>query len=900
MELSRIFICIFLFYKHYSVIAVTETLTELKLISLNVIWREKISKQLIIVNNSTISFEDIMKEIDLKIGLFVNNETEENLQDILQFKSSSAMYTFLKCEYSSYIVNLLNYFFECIKVCESLNDADNGGCSTEVVKHFISIKKYLVSMMYNLINFMKLSPNLKLTDHSLIYSMLAINLFLGNAINYLDNSRSEDLEIGIKSDIDSNKIIIAQLSSLVNSFRCKHCLVKDYYYLNDVDRKKIEITLKKNNTVKTLLEEKSSQLTDYEDIGLKNVANLEMSTYSDDMYDPKYLLLEDIISIDGYSFISTLIVRGNDCSDVWLELKTVFEEAKNSGDIKIVFDCQILLIEVIKDLFYLQFIDTSIENNYTKVKNLLNEFEEFINKMVPKNYPTSNYNSIMEVRNSLHDELHSSGVFTGISGHSQLMLCKKPVIKTWGESKNIIKVVKNISMIALVKRILQLEYFSNFVEMFGLLSYEPNTLDNYSVLPANNIRRIENNFDQEMCNDLSKLRKSLFIFHMLLSTFSKVHENALDKNSVDDEEIVSATAVLCSTLTRLYKTYTNHEKIVQIVLPLVVRLKKSHKSFNEYLILRQVSLLSINLIECFEYANCATTKHSVDMYRNQVENLKKRKTENSTVQINSISVSAFFYLLFWNNKIHLLHELKKNTIAMTNKYRSIYLMTFNKFLPNVYFEGLTKSLVLEHSLWEGRMETAETVCEIMSQGVLDYKRLGKFILFVLKLTFSNVFKQILRIFFIHDTKDIEGVSYFSIIKTDIMHIKKLPYPDFIKTYVNNVFDVCLRVFGDSVIDEDSKEKCRCAITGQLKLFDPSQFNKVKLNVDEINDLIKIYKTKVEGENLFSSSNHHNHPYYVIHTSIKAAHILLKRILKAINDNEIFSNLSFSTCLVYGT
>lgn len=1023
-------------------------LSLLNSMSLKSSWRDYTSKQSIIVGNSIVPLSAVINEIYPGQDIFINYKTKKKQLSMLQIKSAKALYTALKCEFSSVIVNTLSYYINCYTICKNMNLK---GCRTEIIKHLVRAKKYFNYMIYNLINFIKISLNLKLTDHSLFYTLHAMNLFLNYAKNYfpdlevegdmnfkttsvddfkteevidsntnnnldsktesyqnskyenkkdaepnstatikvknytypkikndtefdaeneLDNTDTKNLrytednlssmregqendELGldtlfkvesdgsfvsntglnvntmsvanleiennknnnyeedlnsetdnkIVSDIDIKKVM-ARLCALANTFRCKHCLVTDYYYLTEKAKSEITQALE-NNTIKTLLDNKIiNSLKEHRDIGLISVKDIEVDIpdYEVDMYDSKYLLLGEIFKSNEYSFIPNLIVRWNNSPDVWVRLKTVFEEVEKSTDIKIIFDYQILIFDIIKDLFYIKFIGTCVDNNTNNVKQIFEELEEFINKIIPKNYPSKYFSPIIELRNSLYNELYSSKEFIGISDHSQSLLSKSPIIKTWGESFGIENIVKKISMTKLIEHITKLEHFRRFIDNFELLAYEPNTLGSYSVLQSN-IINIKKNSDNKICADLSKLRENLFLYHMLMSAFHKINEGTLDLNSLDDEEILPAKEAINKLMMYLYKTYEDHHEIMKIFMPLGARLKINNKSLDEISMIKQISLMNINIIEYFELNNCASPKYSIDMFHDRIENMKKT---NLKTQLNTLNVSIFFNNLYWTNKNYIIKLLQDNTkyYNIDSKFNKVYSTVFNQFLPNVYFRGFNNYLISECSMWDGLSEQSKYVRTLISENMLDYRYLANYALYVMKLTFSKVFNFILRLLPFLDSKD---TNYFLSAKSTIIQLKELPFPGSVKMYMHNVFDACLRIFENLIFNDQDKKRCQSIITNQLKSFDPFELETNKVTKNEtIIDIatVNIVETKQENDNekknaqtIIESSSHHEYPVDIFNESIKSVYIFLRHFLKTVNNNNIIAGFPFSTCLV---
>lgn len=96
-------------------------------------------------------------------------------------------------------------------------------CSNDHILHKLaSIKSHITKLIFNLFNFMNLSPNLEFSDQVLLKSLLTINLFLHHC-----KLPENNMQIKLKNDEFKIflKLLVVQMTNLIDRFRCKHCFI---------------------------------------------------------------------------------------------------------------------------------------------------------------------------------------------------------------------------------------------------------------------------------------------------------------------------------------------------------------------------------------------------------------------------------------------------------------------------------------------------------------------------------------------------------------------------------------------------------------------------------------------------------------------------------------------------
>lgn len=840
-------------------------ITRIKRIINEPIWKDNIIKQEIIVKNEVVI---------VKKALEVIIENSDCIEQPIPFdaliNATSALYTALKCKYSNLIVDLFRVYFEVVSLCRMFENTPKNyklsnkikACINIIFKSTVELKKYIVKFIYNLYNLMSLTPILKFTDQTLIKSLLSINLFLCNLqIYYADHQNGGDMNSTFH-EIDM-KIIIAQIINLIERFRCKNCLIDDYYGLNILTKNKIKDLILDINNEKSLDYYIGNMLKKfdiyYDDPTLYIFAEITTVFYVE-MYDPKNMLLKHIFD---YPFFKTLIVRWKNCH-CELELIKVYEEVAKSSDLQAIFDFQVLLIEVIRNIFHIKFIN----ENFISTKESLEALKMFINQIVPKNYPTSLYDSIKQLQILLLDHLQPEKSPAALTVSSKKLLRNLSIITTLKDdfkTNDIEDSVKKLPMKDFIHKIVSCREYKIFADIFKELSFESNILGDYDLNRIHYTGKTTEQYDnQKPCKDLSLLRKNLLLFQMLMRGFQQVHDDS--SNDFDIEIVRKAKSYIFDNLMHLYRTYMDQDEIRRIVLPLLIRFKYTLKKIDDYKMLPQVSIFYTNVIEKFELTNCLVyvQEYNLDIY---YEEVKQYQTRNLLMHESQIRISL--YKSLWNDRKRIMNDLKLNTSEyhMKDEKRDVYSMIVNQFIPivdtNYVHTGLSDPILFP---WNGFMTYDETINSAISQGIFDYQDLVRHQCFVMRWIISNILEIFLN-FIINLTSLIEILENM---KSHFIKFKYLPFPKSVKLHLRDIFHDFDSIFQDPSRKDIDKYKSN--ITEQLKLIRPSFDNytthslKEQINIKFI-DFILL-----------------NHVHF------------FKIFLKSINRSRIILDLSFSTCI----
>lgn len=853
------------------------------LISKLKIWKSSIINEKIIIDNRVEVTSSILKMMDLpQVISYIQPFDMAKLREI-SYRASNALYTALKCKYSHLIINFLHSLFECISFLENLLPIDSNPDANSklnndqflkkkyeilnnITESFVSVKEHVVKMIYNLYNFMGLSTNLKYTNQTLIKSLFSINLCLCHIKIYVDK-RADEVS-GIHSEIDLKKII-AQMITIVERFRCQNCRVENYYYFNKNKKSKINQVLQNPDDLKNLLKSNFYQIEKYDDnLHMDLIEHLmkKPKEFKIDMFDPKYVLLEDIFEIENRSIFPELRVRWENST---LKLYEVYEKVRKSYDIQILFKYQVFLIEVIQNMFYLQFINENGSSSPEGMTHLLEAFNDFINKIIPSNYPTNLFDPIKKLRNLLYNDLQSTKSSVSLSERSTILLRKYVIVVNMTlDNDNLYDIIKKISMKELIHNIAELDNFKCFTQIFQLFSYESNTLGDYNLNPTYDYPKLrQNTVNQNVCNDLFVLRKNLLLFDMLMIGFN--YKNIGCKGDPNDSNISKAKGQIFDSLMHLHNTYRDNEEIWRIILPLTIHFSYDHRSLNNYAMIHQVSLLNINLLEHFELNNCVSPKYSLNVYYD----LANLYPSTETIRMTKMMGPSFLYksLLFAEERIIEQieestedHRMSKIQKIINSKAANMFILHIDHFKLKTFF-------------WNGLMKNVESIYSEIPWSVIDYQKLVGIHLFVIKWNVHKVFYNLLKIIQIYDmvkekTNYKENLKYM---KNYLAQFKELPFPKSIKSHLRDIFHAFNSIILKEHFTEDNNDPHKTIIIKQLELLEviPMTYSKTPSNNTGYIYIIKAMLDSIQNNIEF-----------------------LKSILKSANNNQLISNIQFSTCV----
>lgn len=858
-----IYYCFYVSEVNSSTIDVYNAIT---ILSSNSIWKNSIEPVRLIENRKIVTAQNYQHEFNNLQSANINKNTNDK-SNLLVYKNLKAMYTALKCKYSNLIITTYLNFFDSITLCDNLavpEDENNDDlesrameitrkqkCIGHITENIIKLKTYIGRMVFNLMYFMTISPNLKSTDHTLIMSLVSINLYL-----YQTKIKSESSEV--EKEIHDGKVlkkVIAQKINLVEIFNSKYCYVENitYKFKSDLKEKMHKTGLNEENlysAIDTLfygtIRLNFKPLHKY--IKIEQIKNIKTPTFNDTVFDPQYLLLEDILfeSKGAYSFISTLQVKWNQSGE-WKELKHVYEQTKKSYNIRDVFNYQILLIEVIRDIFYVRFIDIYINNkpiDDPTMINLFESFRQFVSLIIPKNYPTNLYIPILELKNSLHRDIRIKNPSDGntFSDGSIKLLLDKSTIKTCGESYGKVDKINGIDMSDFVRNILELKSFDHFVNTFELFSYDSNALDDYRLHRGNDETTIDRNGkNQLLCGHLSRLRANLTAFHFLIDGCHRVSVERINRVALlRDCDAEDAVLAVRKTIVLFYKTFSHDDEIGRILLPLLIgfsdRTDKGAKS-ERFLATRQTTALTLSLLENYELNNCAPRfEYNRQMYLRIVNDTRLYRPH----------VDGYFSHVFSVYRKQLSAEiLERSKIYRSAEDRAgLSATTVDRLVPDTRSLHGDK-LDWTSYTWDGTRELVDRAYANMSLVVIDHRVLARFQLFELKWIVSRTYKTLLFVLW-GDASHNRSSNNLTVVENDLQRFLDLPFPESVSRLVRYT----LRSYLDALKNRDETvlKGCEDDILRQLSLLSMSTedcSNYRELNVHSLSVLAAGFHRDIE-------------------------------------------------------
>jgi len=847
-------------------------------------WNKHILSEKIIIDNElkTIDKDKLFESVSA-LSIDKNDFEEIYTFNETMLQVSKTVYTALQCKYSDLIIRAYIIFFDCANTCDKLSTHKRKQCVASIIKTAYTLKDYIVKMIIDLMQFKKIHPNLGSSDPTLLKSLISINLFLNqHAHKYVKEYESnKDSE---KESYDINiKIVLSKIINLIERFSCKHCYIQDAYNFNkrlkenikDLDSKNEDIYERIQVLLKITEENKLYTFSKLLPIDNESIIkNLDKKILYN-IYDPNYLILEDIFSIKNkYSFFPFLEVKWQDSND-WDELQNVYNKVKNTDDIKIIFDYQILIIEVIKYIFYVKFINIHL-TNYQDTNNnqveLLYEFDKFIDKIIPNNYPTNLYSPIITLRNLLYIDVHILTDKKTFTNDTLILLVKNPVIKTWDESIKINESINEIVMSEFLKDILELKFFDHFIQIFELLSYESNTLGDYYLFRGNSDEKNKNSRNAKIHNkSIEKLRYNFVRFQVWLDINLKTNDLKNSTKTIKPTDL-SLIEIINSHTFWYFKKFLFNDQLNKIFLPLIInfsKLNNNNVNTNIFFILRQNMVLALNLLEYYELQNCILLKFNRVILR-EVKGTEKYDSQLSVFKPD------------YKKRIETaIHEETKNYQIDENQ-KVVYSTSVEEYIKKLSNICNTNSTIdngktMNSIIWDGSKKSIYEVCTNIyksANAVVDYQQLVRFQVFEIKWIITNVFEQLFFIVLKNDVSIDEKNNqneYGNVIKNEISLFGNLQYPESISSYIQSYIHQYLIAL--KYPDTQTKRLYKDRIHQQLKIL--------SMSIEEYSE--EYYENKINGYEIKKLID-----------MLKKTIIKIKNILKVINDNNLIEKLQFST------
>lgn len=840
-----------------STITVEDRLSIIKSIFYSKFWTTEVISRDIIIDNKIVTLRTDFEKVLQQYPSY-DKEKSQN-RSVFLFKVSKAMYTTLTCEFSDLIISTLYFFFECVSSCQNLkvNRVDSAlekdfttllksrkkKCTNDFVIQFVGLKRFFVKMLYNLINFTRISVNLKSTDNSIIKYLMSINVFLNYLKHYYSGKSDDDDDDGRGKDvarvIDAKKTF-TQMINLVERFRSKHCYDSNFFTFTKVIKEKINELPAKGDTffglVDKIFEPTLQKLKkSYTDELLVKTNSLGISRYATDMFDAKYILLEQIFEIDEFEFISFITVKWDKTTETWKSLREIYAEVETCGDLKTMFEYQVLVIEVIKELFYVQFIELYARDDRKKIHDLLGIFEEFVKCIVPKNYPTKLYTPIIKLKNAMHADLLCTVGFDAddkcdkgdknadgkrvLSADTVNILHENTIIKTWDEvytAREYVALSRSESMADLLKRVQELEHFGRFKETFELMAREWHALGEYRLHRLSDHERIGDN-NAKFCHDISQLRRNLFVFQLQLYNIQTAIKRSV-VNLKDDCVLKSVKDIYANVLI-LRTMYGDVDRAIErILLPMAVGLLNAAEKFriHHVLALKQISLFTVNSLEYHQLTVCHCPENGLEIITGVLAD------GNVYVPLDQRDVLHIKHFWKFKSPIQKWIENATQQFRINKTTLAVYSKPMARFVPGETFDHYG-AFNLTTFFLDGDRVLANDARRNLFLNEIDYQKFAVYLMRSVKWVLANVFAKVLYVLDAFFATEPGNEPELSEMVKAFRPFWEFSFPDFVNVYVRDIFNLFMAVLvnpekRNPAALRSLADLCREDVVEQIDLF----------------------------------------------------------------------------------
>lgn len=689
------------------------------------------------------------------------------------------VYTSLKCEYADFLIDMHNFFLECINAFASIeqtNDSENQIIDyiNLTLNYLIFMKPFIVKIMYNLFYLMDHIPILRTTEQSLLKSLAAINLFLYyNEIEkpYVIYFEQDSDNVDFKKTTYAVSVLqksLAQIISMVERFRYQYCEVSDpYNYRNDT-RQPLTDYSDVENLIKNWLLLTMDRLKPL--IELDEIISYE--EFNIEMYNPQFVLLDSLMEYNNDLFKSVK----TKWYDRTMLLENVYNKIKTSYDFQNILDFQNTLFGVIADIFYIKLRYLLRWNDKSKLLEFLDDFNVFVNEIIPSNCATNVRFVIVTVKNNFESALNE---FVNNNDTSHLLSLKNELdsetkdnsVKWKKSSKSII--LQGLSLSELVKSIVEHRQFKSFSAFAKLLSYESNTNNDYYVLKVydqNAIKTANAEIEiQTRCTRMKQFRYNLFLFNFVMSccdfqetqlgfntpflnqlerastsaaTFSIKTDaccfpfNVLNREGYIDNYVDSSFEDMTVYIIGLHQMTEDDQIFQDVLLPILIyfynvkrNFKQTENMHDELNKLKHIVLMAINTIEYHEMNICEWPYNNRNMFYNLVKDYGI-----------DITVSGYFNevlnKLVYDQEQCYLKKMQSELKTAANNSKIIlkekYLETFYEQYIHEIFLGNYDTDIELYFCWNGEVKLVYDVLQDVLGNINDKQQFTKFQFFKIK------------------------------------------------------------------------------------------------------------------------------------------------------------------------
>jgi len=785
---------------------------------------------------------------------------ESNVLEVLLL-----VYTAFKCEYASFVRDLLNFFFEYISICETsvntrstINVAD--GCSHKIIiAKFIGFKQNIGKIIFNLFNFMDLSQHLILSDQTFLKSLISINLFLYYHQHLTDDDESTNINATYYSDYRTGRIIVlkkvvVQIKDLVDHFHCKNCFV-GYDYFNDTKNNTSDLSTK----IQELNDSYSltSKMDRFDDIGLQN------DLYDVEMYDPKYLLVTELFEIDKDYFEYILAL--------------FYKNTHNSYDINVIFQYQGYINEAVTIFF---------TRTFRKSLGL------FIKKLgidcnIPETLLSDSYRLLVEKKDSLTAALPDSEKVDLSKKKDLLPVDRKTFFSTLSYldqrdlSVNILKLLNSkmpdypyppdskeeidiFAMTSFVINIVNCVHFKSFLHTFEIFKQESNSNDDYNLLTMDAHGKIEKpvdgveGIDTASCKATAVLREILVSISLLVNVVEKHGMCIKGDDTTAKEQCFQGKLRLhlnsvFQCISNLIESTTD-EKLQQRLWPILFHLENmgwtylgvnDDEAYTQHVTIHQYVLMTLSSIEHYELSNCKSPIYNQTLYDKMVvyADIKSNHKEKSSVDTTEDVVDRLRVYIAFNT-------LKYNHVSYSS-ITYIHNSMFNEILsyfPEIYSKNY-------QFYWYGHKKNIYHIVQAVTQNVIDFHAISSYQLIIIQWIISTVYirmKSLLKICHPLNKTDI------SIVKNQLFVIREeFNAPEALKKDFNDTVDRYLRVIATTNTFDLEVKNFDDFIIKKFELFDFAAIE-AELTPENVCSGLNEYFEIIKSKLIWMSNNYNNY------------------------------------------
>lgn len=757
-------------------------------------WFQEILDRKVFIDGNVASMQELF-DIDVRF----------DEMDAFVHKRPDVMYAALRCKYADGIVDVLQTFYSIISrvLPGSLLPEDSSSISVNpkeismiekiINEDFYGTKPLFEKMLYNLFFYMDSYVRLKSTDPGFLKSVFSINLFL-NYCNvkkpytvYKNNLINSVPQLDVKKTNQKVRILknsIVQMIGIVDTFRCKHCIVDNIYanfikISNDLN----QIPLTNIDAIKSFLKSKIESL-DF----LINNGPVNYDNYERHMYDPDQFLFGDILefhnSIIGNATVE--VKKGH-----FLCLKEFYNIVKNSFNIKSILKYQSFLIEIIAHIFIRHAYNMlEYPDRVSDLKDLTNSLNMFISKIMPSTFLLDVVNFVMMLEVVLNTNIHDDDINT--SKKKLHFIFNR---KFWFSDDHI-KIVNDISLKHLINKMSKNKLFMSFRQVVWILSYESNTNPKHHVLKVNDIPKEVQPESKKVLVFMTELRSVLFsLWVMCLGNHVEIDELELYKKHDFRYSLLCVSRYLIDKYQYLF---TN--SVLNILWPLMIHLNHVNQQFYNLSVLditklEHMLLLSITIIENHCFRVFKWPDWNLDIYLSRMLDPEQslnyfKENELFSAPLDDIDICSFQAYLCSRLCFHYL------------------------FLPN--------SDDTFQVQWNGATTFVNVIFEHFKEGIIDYQDLVRYRLLIVKWFIAKVLLKIKYVLtHLNDVQEMgqQGEDVRHVLLNIADDFKNLNFPIDAYTYIISpitMFTVIVRMlpmvmnddyvnFNISVIDNKIKE-----------------------------------------------------------------------------------------------